>query len=343
MSAREDSIVCMPICQGFLKKRKDKIRLRWVTYWFKLHNATLFFYNKKHGCISDLRGQYCLIEVESVREIMWTKKKHYIFEIAMKNGKRKVLAAETADLRQKWMCQLLQAMNHHVYNNTEPNSSWETTPDYMYRTQSSPYNMISNSESVVSDEHRCTGPDSYLWSPSMNSAAVIPTTTAHIHIDLGMSHVDSSHYAEDEVKQKAEVIELENDYDVLPLCKPLHSEEVIYDTPPSNRRASEQEHETTENIYDVPKSALRKKSVNEASCAKELPELTGLLQDMVMCLGGNSADWRYTNCTAFESRPCHSRPSVLHVSVMQQMQLAVWKQVLMFNMLLRSKQPNTTT
>ncbi|XP_053468680.1 uncharacterized protein LOC128600325 isoform X2 [Ictalurus furcatus] len=299
MSAREDSVACMPLCQGFLKKRKDKIRLRWVTYWFKLHNATLFFYNKKHGSTSDLRGQYCLIEVESVREIMWTKKKHYIFEIAMKNGKRKVLAAETADLRQKWMCQLLQAMNHHVYNSTEPNSNWETTPDYMYRTQSSPYNMISNSESVVSDmlvrKHRCTEPDSYLWSPSMHSAAVISTTTAHIHIDLGMSHVESSHYAEDEVKQKAEVIELENDYDVLPLCKPLHSEEVIYDTPPSNRRASEQEQETTENIYDVPKYALRKKSVNEVSCAKELPEISGLLQDMVVCLGGNSADWVRAN------------------------------------------------
>lgn len=217
----------------------------------------------------------------------------------MKNGKRKVLAAETADLRQKWMCQLLQAMNHHVYNSTEPNSNWETTPDYMYRTQSSPYNMISNSESVVSDmldrKHHGTKPDSYLWSPSMHSAAVVSTTTAHIHIDLGMSDVESSHYAEDEVKQKAEVIELENDYDVLPLCKPLHSEEVIYDTPPSNRRASEQEHETTENIYDVPKYALRKKSVNEASCAKELPEMSGLLQDMVVCLGGNAADWVRAN------------------------------------------------
>ncbi|KAB5530992.1 hypothetical protein PHYPO_G00135750 [Pangasianodon hypophthalmus] len=258
MSAGEDSVVCVSLCQGFLKKRKDKIKLRWVTYWFKLHNATLFFYNIKHGRTSDLRGQYYLIEVESVREIMWTKKKHYIFEIAMKNGKRKVLAAETADLRQQWMCQLLQAMNHHVYNTPEPKPLCHPAE-----------------------------PDS----PSMPSDAVTPNRTSHIYIDLDMPQDESSQYAEDEVKQKAEVIELENDYDVLPLCKPLHSEEVIYDTPQSTRRASERVHEATESIYDVPKYAFRETSVNEGSCAKELPEITGLLHDMVTCLGGNSADW----------------------------------------------------
>lgn len=33
----------------------------------------------------------------------------------------------------------------------------------------------------------------------------------------------------------------------------------------------------------------------EASCAKELPEMSGLLQDMVVCLGGNAADWVRAN------------------------------------------------
>lgn len=128
----------------------------------------------------------------------------------------------------------------------------------------------------------------------------------------------------------------------------LHSEESIYDTPPSNQRASEQEHgvcpphlslsssthslprspsalifpisETAESISDSPTYVFKKKSVNgkwnesasfishdvyycviacdfvilfgpaEGSCARERPEVTSLLQDMVTCLGGNTAD-----------------------------------------------------
>ncbi|KAF7691127.1 uncharacterized protein LOC124376398 [Silurus meridionalis] len=269
--------VCMPLCQGFLKKRKDKIRLRWATYWFKLHNATLFFYNRKHGNITDLRGKYYLSEVESVRELTHTKKKHYTFEIALKNGKRKVLAAETADLRQHWMCQILQAMNHNVCNTTEPNSNWEPGLDHECRSWSS-------SCSDLQSPHDSRLP------PNIQSVAVTPISP--IYVDLSMPY--NSQFPEADVKQQDDVIEPENDYDVLPVCKPLEYEEVIYDTPPSNRRASEREHDTAESIYDIPKFAF-KKSINvgsaEASCAKELPEITGLLQDMVTCLGGNSADW----------------------------------------------------
>ncbi|XP_060798988.1 uncharacterized protein LOC132900735 [Neoarius graeffei] len=295
MSAGEDSIVYTPLCQGFLKKRKDKIRLRWVTYWFKLHNSTLLFYNSKHGNIADLRGQYYLIEIESVHEVTWTKKKHYIFEIALKNGKRKVLAAETADLRQHWMCQLLQAMNHHVYKTTEPNSNWKNAP----------YHMCSTSQLDVSNElvrRQHSEPDSHLYSPSMHSAAVIPsTTTLHIYTDLDVSCVEISQCTEDEVKD--DVTDLENAYDVLPLYKPLHSEESIYDTPRSNRRASEREYETTESIYDIPTYAFREKSANESSCAKERPELTGLLQDMVACLGGNATEWVRTTAPGAICQP----------------------------------------
>ncbi|KAK1804750.1 hypothetical protein P4O66_003603 [Electrophorus voltai] len=80
MSALDSrGVVFIPLCQGFLKK-KAKMRMRWVTYWFKLHNTTLFFYTKKHGST-----------VESVHKVMRNENKRYMFEIAMKNGKRKVL------------------------------------------------------------------------------------------------------------------------------------------------------------------------------------------------------------------------------------------------------------
>ncbi|XP_027004276.2 uncharacterized protein LOC113643999 isoform X4 [Tachysurus fulvidraco] len=251
MSTREDSIVCAPACQGFLKKRKDKIKLKWVTYWFELYNSTLFFYNKEHGSS----------------------------------------AAETADLRQLWMCQLLQAMNHRVCNTTKPNSNSGTTSNSKCRTTSSPCSVFSNAQPESSHtlvmRHHFAEPVSYLWSPSVHSAAVIPTACSQNYIDVDLSYADSSQCTEHEVMQKAE---LENDYDVLPPCKPLHTEEPIYDTPRSNRRVSEAEYETIENIYDVPKYAFRKMSANEASCAKELPEISGLLHEMMTCLGGNSAD-----------------------------------------------------
>ncbi|XP_058233759.1 uncharacterized protein LOC131345089 [Hemibagrus wyckioides] len=170
----------------------------------------------------------------------------------------------------------------------------ETALDNKGRTKSSPCNMfITQSElrgRLVRRRHSAEL-NSYLWS-TRHHPAVILTATSPIDTDVGLSHAESSQCIEDETNQDAEETELEHDYDVLPPCKPLHTkEEPIYDTPPSNRRLSEREPETTENIYDVPKPALRKRSVNEASCAKELPEITGLLHDMVICLGGTSADW----------------------------------------------------
>ncbi|KAM9494112.1 uncharacterized protein Hap1MRO34_004118 [Clarias gariepinus] len=294
MSAVEDSVASAPLCQGFLKKRKDKIRLKWVTYWFKLHNTTMTFYNKEYGCTSDLKGQYYLNAVETVREVAWPKKKHYVFEITMKNGKRKVLAAESAGLRQLWIGQLLQAINQHVFNTTELNSTCETAADPMYRSESSHCIVISNSQSEASDKLsgklQSAEPESFLWSHNIRPAPVIPTTTSNIQT-VETPHPEDDHCTMDEVEQKPEVIELENDYDVPRRCKPLHSEEGIYETPPSNRRASDRDRETTESIYDVPKYALRKERVNEASCARETPEITGLLHNIVTCLEGNSGDW----------------------------------------------------
>ncbi|PWA19211.1 hypothetical protein CCH79_00014581 [Gambusia affinis] len=49
--------------------------------------------------------------VQSVREVHRTDKNHFLFEIIMTNGKKKMLAAETAALRKEWVGHLWQAMH----------------------------------------------------------------------------------------------------------------------------------------------------------------------------------------------------------------------------------------
>ncbi|XP_068192904.1 uncharacterized protein [Antennarius striatus] len=95
--------------ESFLQKRKDTMKM-WVTYWFRLQNTTLFFYTKKNGSASHLRGSYYVYNVQSVREVKRVDTKRFMFEIVMANGKRKLLAAETAALRQQWIEHLWQAM-----------------------------------------------------------------------------------------------------------------------------------------------------------------------------------------------------------------------------------------
>nr|XP_040046405.1 uncharacterized protein LOC120827520 isoform X2 [Gasterosteus aculeatus aculeatus] len=97
--------------EGFLEKRKDTMKLRWVTYWFRLQNTTLFFYTQTNGIASDLRGCYYIFKVQSVREVHTVHSKRFVFEITMTDGKRKVLAAQTAALRKQWVERLWEAMN----------------------------------------------------------------------------------------------------------------------------------------------------------------------------------------------------------------------------------------
>ncbi|KAK1876967.1 Arf-GAP with coiled-coil ANK repeat and PH domain containing protein 2 [Dissostichus eleginoides] len=79
------------LLEGFLQKRKDNMKLRWVTYWFRLQNTTLFFYTQKNGSASHLRSYYYIYTVQSVREVPRVAGNRFIFEIIMTNGKRKVL------------------------------------------------------------------------------------------------------------------------------------------------------------------------------------------------------------------------------------------------------------
>ncbi|XP_024920478.1 uncharacterized protein LOC112488442 isoform X2 [Cynoglossus semilaevis] len=101
------------LLEGFLQKRKDTLKLIWVTYWFRLQNTTLFFYTKNCSA-SHLRGYYYIYTVQSVTVVHGLDSKRFMFQIILKNGKRKTLAAETAALRKQWVTQLWEAMSLSV-------------------------------------------------------------------------------------------------------------------------------------------------------------------------------------------------------------------------------------
>ncbi|XP_028311487.1 uncharacterized protein LOC114468662 isoform X2 [Gouania willdenowi] len=96
--------------EGFLQKRKEILKMRWVTYWFRLQDDALSFYAVKNGSASHLIGQYSIISFQSVQEVQRATKKRFMFVITMTNGNKKVLAAETAALRQQWVEHVCKAM-----------------------------------------------------------------------------------------------------------------------------------------------------------------------------------------------------------------------------------------
>ncbi|XP_060700417.1 uncharacterized protein LOC132827740 [Hemiscyllium ocellatum] len=123
------------IFEGYLKKRKDKMKFAWAKYWFKLQNTTLFFYTEKDCEACHLRGQYYIHTVQSVRELKATNRE-YPFEIVMKNGKRKLLAAGRSDLRTIWMEFLWKAMQLPGPGKKNSACTWHDIPCLMERAAS---------------------------------------------------------------------------------------------------------------------------------------------------------------------------------------------------------------
>ncbi|XP_041073070.1 uncharacterized protein LOC121293802 isoform X3 [Carcharodon carcharias] len=97
------------VFEGYLKKRKDKM--------------------------CHLRGQYYIYMVQSVREIKATNHE-YPFEIVMKNGKRKLLAAERSDLRAVWMEFLWKAMQLPGPGKKNSACTWHDIPCLIERAAS---------------------------------------------------------------------------------------------------------------------------------------------------------------------------------------------------------------
>ncbi|XP_062307627.1 uncharacterized protein LOC134012033 [Osmerus eperlanus] len=291
--------------EGFLKKRKDILKLTWATYWFRLQNTTLFFYTKKDGSALHLRGLYYIYTVQSVREVQKEGTKHYVFEITMTNGRKKVLAAETAALRTEWIRHLWRAMHMTSPGGTDPGSSWQEECDCIYDSPVSAHPLSYEDQDQDQDQDQDHDQDQGNWSLSVSSyeglsneeAIYQNTVSSHISFSDERDHHCRLDLPRGSCEQTTEVVE--GVYDVLPArnssyqinqSRPdMTQRESLYDVPLNNRRASERRAyraEVTESVYDVPNSLLRKRSeyTSEPHSGKE-PQAVGHLEDMMACLG----------------------------------------------------------
>ncbi|XP_033999479.1 uncharacterized protein LOC117493153 isoform X3 [Trematomus bernacchii] len=233
------------LLEGFLQKRKDTMKLRWVTYWFRLQNTTLFFYTQKNGSASHLRGYYYIYTVQSVREVPRVAGNRIIFEIIMTNGKRKVLAAETAALRKEWVRCLWQAMHLSTSGLSDSRS-----PNVMESLPARPFSAPPPTGHIHHDIWSIATPICPLEELNHEEATQQNTPPAcgyqQHNVTSGVSHTEGRQ---------------EGDYDILPLGnRPCGNamEEGVYDFPMSYRRAAEHPN-PAESIYDVPSSLLRRR------------------------------------------------------------------------------------
>ncbi|XP_026180084.1 uncharacterized protein LOC113140476 [Mastacembelus armatus] len=285
--------------EGFLQKRKDTVKIRWTTYWFRLQNTTLFFYTKRNGSASHLRGIYYIFSVQSVREVQRASSRRFMFEIIMTNGKRKMLAAETAALRKEWVGHLWRAM--HLSTSRVPESaSTDLEVCELQKRMSSCASMCAHSDIVAellpARPLSAPAPTGHIHHETSNTDSVIclfqelnseeatyqntlptcdyPHHSGGSHNSLqwsgGLSNSEDSH---------------EGDYDVLPVRKKLcemnistEMDEHVYDVPLSYRRA-EEDPDPTENIYDVPSSLLKRMDHTEAPGGNLLEDMSYQCED----------------------------------------------------------------
>ncbi|XP_036944072.1 uncharacterized protein LOC119013542 [Acanthopagrus latus] len=256
--------------EGFLEKRRDTLKISWVTYWFRLQNTTLFFYTKKNGSASHLKGNYYIYTVQSVREVQRADSKRFMFEIIMTNGKRKLLAAETAALRQEWVGHLWQAM--HLSTTGVSRSSTHLEEGEQLERTNSITPIRSHSESVMESlpARPLSAPAGHIHHVIRSIASPLPHPPEEITDQNTLPACNFQHHNGDSLSslqcssRMSNAEGQEGDYDILPkrkkICESGTSTEMaegVYDIPLSCRRASENP-DPAENVYDVPSSLLRK-------------------------------------------------------------------------------------
>ncbi|XP_063760874.1 uncharacterized protein LOC134878635 isoform X2 [Eleginops maclovinus] len=243
------------LLESFLEKRKDTMKLRWVTYWFRLQNTTLFFYTQKNGSA-----------VQSVRKVQRVASNRFMFEIVMTNGKRKVLAAETEALRKEWVTCLWQAMNLSTSGISDFRSTNLELCEQRERLNSSAA-IASHSvmESLPARPLSAPAPTNRIhhdiWStasPNCPSEELNPEEATQQNTSPACGY--QQHNVTSSVCPSRVSNTQEGDYDILPLRNRAcgnQMEEGVYDFPISYRRAAEHPN-PPESIYDVPSSILRK-------------------------------------------------------------------------------------
>ncbi|XP_035470361.1 uncharacterized protein LOC118288410 isoform X2 [Scophthalmus maximus] len=258
------------------------MKIRWLTYWFRLQNTTLFFYTKKNGSASHLRGNYYIYTVQSVREVQRADSSRFMFEIIMKNGKRKMLAAETAALRKEWVGQLWQAMHLSASRISMQCSDADLEECEQPDRQSSSTSVCSYSDGVMESP-----PARPLSAPSPSThthretrsvpSALSPRLPLYQELNSEEAVYENTLLALDYRHQNGDRLQdppwscgwsraqdtQEGDYDVLPprnkVCKidiSTQMDEGVYDTPLSYRMSTGTQ-DPAEGIYDLPRSLLR--------------------------------------------------------------------------------------
>ncbi|XP_078510498.1 uncharacterized protein LOC144770105 isoform X9 [Lissotriton helveticus] len=135
--------------ESILKKRKDTMKFAWSKYFFRLRNTTLSFYTSKEADETCLRGKYYIHLVQSVREVNATAS-NYTFEIVMKNGKRKLLSADSAELRKIWIEYLWKSMQLPFPGRKNSSCTWHDLPSLEQRAEADELNK-SDSRNELDD------------------------------------------------------------------------------------------------------------------------------------------------------------------------------------------------
>ncbi|XP_048847543.1 uncharacterized protein LOC125718074 isoform X2 [Brienomyrus brachyistius] len=277
--------------EGFLRKRRDKMKLKWVTYWFRLESMCLSFYTKKNEYSIHLKGQYDLCGVKSVREVDRNDNKHYVFEIGLKNGKKKLLAADSAYLRQCWMDCLWRAIHLSPYCSPDPAFAWWGGGEVKRapRTTSSRHStgqLIDNHSTFGQWDSMGTSKRHTLVMHHDNKLKFCGQEEGERSCLSSASGVYESTYCKPNYEEA-----VESNYDT-PLCRTDtkgdvvtaeedESAEAIYDVPISYRKVTSF---WSESIYDVPKPRLWTMSAQSLDdiCDEERSPQDTFLYDQVV-------------------------------------------------------------
>ncbi|XP_069056066.1 uncharacterized protein [Pleurodeles waltl] len=266
------------LLESFLKKRKDTMIFTWSEYWFRLRNTTLSFYTSKEADETCLRGKYYIHLVQSVREVK-TRKSNYTFEIVMKNGKRKLLSADSAQLRKTWIEYLWKSMQLPSPCKKNSSCTWHDLPSLEQRAEAatlnksdswsdldnSMYEQLSSSSDALIEGNKNNSED------GDSSGSNVPQLESDDEVTSG--HAEQEHQSCDsdtgtniydvpKLKSEGECNKTDTEHEN-ESCN-SDTETNIYDVPKlksegeCNKTDAEQENEscnsdTETNIYDVPK------------------------------------------------------------------------------------------
>ncbi|XP_048411393.1 uncharacterized protein LOC125463767 isoform X1 [Stegostoma tigrinum] len=275
------------IFEGYLKKRKDKMKFAWAKYWFRLQNTTLFFYTERNCEASHLRGRYYIHTVQSVREVKATNHE-YLFEIIMKNGKRKLLAAESSDLRAVWMEFLWKAMQLPGPGKKNSACTWHDIPC-----------LIERAASLCEDTDKLQVPSRLFTSSDPLNHDFI-SATAHLHKSpaapretlLKCSDIfDEPYYVNSSSVTLSSTGEEDVDYETIHLSTDVtrnqlpNKAELKTDIAQSPRSEVPDKVNCQSGIYDVPKSFAKLKIDANVRSYTDKPVTsssnTGLLDEII--------------------------------------------------------------